>query len=432
MTTKYEQISSSLFVKNRKKFTEKMQPKSLAIFNSNDIYPVSSDSTMPFAQHRDIFYLSGVDQEESILLIFPDAYKEEHREILFLRETNEHIAIWEGEKLTKEKATEVSGVKSVFWLSDFDRIFYNLMNEAENIYLNKNEHYRAVLEVQTREDRFIERVKKEFPLHEILRSNPILQHLRSVKEPEEIALMQTACNITEKGIRRLLNFIKPDVWEYEIEAELIHEFIKSRSNGFAYTPIIASGNNANVLHYIANNMQCKDGDLILLDVGAEYANYSSDLTRTIPVNGKFTERQKQIYNAVLDMKNFATSLLVPGNNWYDYHKECGDFYTSKFLELGLLDKADVQNEDKNWPAYKKYMMHGTSHHMGLDTHDYGILSDKFVENMVFTVEPGIYLPAEGFGIRIEDDVVIQKSGEPFNLMKNIPIEVEEIEELMNS
>ena len=432
MTTKYEQISSSLFVKNRKKFTEKMQPKSLAIFNSNDIYPVSSDSTMPFAQHRDIFYLSGVDQEESILLIFPDAYKEEHREILFLRETNEHIAIWEGEKLTKEKATEVSGVKSVFWLSDFDRIFYNLMNEAENIYLNKNDHYRAVLELQTREDRFIERVKKEFPLHEILRSNPILQHLRSVKEPEEIALMQKACDITEKGIRRLLNFIKPDVWEYEIEAELIHEFIKNRSKGFAYTPIIASGNNANVLHYIANNMQCKDGDLILLDVGAEYANYSSDLTRTIPVNGKFTERQKQIYNAVLDMKNFATSLLVPGNNWYDYHKECGDFYTSKFLELGLLDKADVQNEDKNWPAYKKYMMHGTSHHMGLDTHDYGILSDKFVENMVFTVEPGIYLPAEGIGIRIEDDVVIQKSGEPFNLMKNIPIEVEEIEELMNS
>ena len=432
MTTKYEQISSSLFVKNRKKFTEKMQPKSLAIFNSNDIYPVSSDSTMPFAQHRDIFYLSGVDQEESILLIFPDAYKEEHREILFLRETNEHIAIWEGEKLTKEKATEVSGVKSVFWLSDFDRIFYNLMNEAENIYLNKNEHYRAVLEVQTREDRFIERVKKEFPLHEILRSNPILQHLRSVKEPEEIALMQTACNITEKGIRRLLNFIKPDVWEYEIEAELIHEFIKNRSKGFAYTPIIASGNNANVLHYIANNMQCKDGDLILLDVGAEYANYSSDLTRTIPVNGKFTERQKQIYKAVLDMKNFATSLLVPGSNWYDYHKECGEYYNSLFVEIGLLDKADVQNEDKNWPAYKKYMMHGTSHHMGLDTHDYGILSDKFVENMVFTVEPGIYIPEEKFGVRIEDDVVIQNNGPAFNLMKNIPIEIEEIEELMNS
>ncbi len=432
MTTKYEQISSSLFVKNRKKFTEKMQPKSLAIFNSNDIYPVSSDSTLPFAQHRDIFYLSGVDQEESILLIFPDAYREEHREILFLRETNEHIAIWEGEKLTKEKATEVSGVKTVLWLSDFDRIFYNLMNEAESIYLNKNEHYRAVLEVQTREDRFIERVKKEFPLHEILRSNPILQHLRSIKEPEEIELMQKACNITEKGIRRLLSFIKPGVWEYEIEAELIHEFIKNRSKGFAYTPIIASGNNANVLHYIANNMECKDGDLILLDVGAEYANYSSDLTRTFPVNGKFTERQKQIYKAVLDMKNFATSLLVPGSNWYDYHKECGEYYNSLFVEIGLLDKADVQNEDKNWPAYKKYMMHGTSHHMGLDTHDYGILSDKFVENMVFTVEPGIYIPEEKFGVRIEDDVVIQNNGPAFNLMKNIPIEIEEIEELMNS
>jgi Xaa-Pro aminopeptidase len=432
MTTKYEQISSSLFVKNRKKFTEKMQPKALAIFNSNDIYPVSSDSTLPFAQHRDIFYLSGVDQEESILLIFPDAYREEHREILFLRETNEHIAIWEGEKLTKEKATEVSGVKTVLWLSDFDRIFYNLMNEAESIYLNKNEHYRAVLEVQTREDRFIERVKKEFPLHTILRSNPILQHLRSIKEPEEIELMQKACYITEKGIRRLLSFIKPGVWEYEIEAELIHEFIKNRSKGFAYTPIIASGNNANVLHYIANNMECKDGDLILLDVGAEYANYSSDLTRTFPVNGKFTERQKQIYKAVLDMKNFATSLLVPGGNWYDYHKECGEYYNSLFVEIGLLDKADVQNEDKNWPAYKKYMMHGTSHHMGLDTHDYGILSDKFVENMVFTVEPGIYIPEEKFGVRIEDDVVIQNNGPAFNLMKNIPIEIEEIEELMNS
>ena len=272
MTTKYLPIPSSLFVKNRKKFAEKMKPKSLAVFNSNDIYPVSADSTMPFSQHRDIFYLSGVDQEESILVIFPDAHNEEHREILFLRETNEHIAIWEGEKLTKEKATEVSGVKTVYWLGEFDRIFYGLMNEAENIYLNRNEHYRAVLEVETREDRFIKKVKKEFPLHEILRSNPILQRLRSVKEPEELELIQKACNITEKGVRRLLSFIKPGVWEYEIEAELMHEFLRNRSKGFAYTPIIASGNNANVLHYIANNMQCKDGDVILLDVGAEYAN----------------------------------------------------------------------------------------------------------------------------------------------------------------
>ncbi len=432
MTTKYLPIPSSLFVKNRKKFAEKMKPKSLAVFNSNDIYPVSADSTMPFSQHRDIFYLSGVDQEESILVIFPDAHNEEHREILFLRETNEHIAIWEGEKLTKEKATEVSGVKTVYWLGEFDRIFYGLMNEAENIYLNRNEHYRAVLEVETREDRFIKKVKKEFPLHEILRSNPILQRLRSVKEPEELELIQKACNITEKGVRRLLSFIKPGVWEYEIVAELMHEFLRNRSKGFAYTPIIASGNNANVLHYIANNMQCKDGDVILLDVGAEYANYSSDLTRVIPVNGRFTDRQKQIYNAVLKMKEEATQLLVPGNNWHDYHKECGKIYTSIFLNLGLLDKADVQNEDPKWPAYKKYMMHGTSHHLGLDTHDYGVLTDSFVENMVFTVEPGIYIPAEGLGMRLEDDVVIQNSGEPKNLMKNIPLAAEEIEELMNA
>ena len=432
MTTKYLPIPSSLFVKNRKKFAEKMKPKSLAVFNSNDIYPVSADSTMPFSQHRDIFYLSGVDQEESILVIFPDAHNEEHREILFLRETNEHIAIWEGEKLTKEKATEVSGVKTVYWLGEFDRIFYGLMNEAENIYLNRNEHYRAVLEVETREDRFIKKIKKEFPLHEILRSNPILQRLRSVKEPEELELIQKACNITEKGVRRLLSFIKPGVWEYEIEAELMHEFLRNRSKGFAYTPIIASGNNANVLHYIANNMQCKDGDVILLDVGAEYANYSSDLTRVIPVNGRFTDRQKQIYNAVLKMKEEATQLLVPGNNWHDYHKECGKIYTSIFLNLGLLDKADVQNEDPKWPAYKKYMMHGTSHHLGLDTHDYGVLTDSFVENMVFTVEPGIYIPAEGLGMRLEDDVVIQNSGEPKNLMKNIPLAAEEIEELMNA
>lgn len=428
---KYERINSELFIKNRKKFVEKMLPKTLAVFNSNDIYPVSADSTMPFNQHRDIFYLSGVDQEESTLLLFPDAYNEEHREILFLRETNEHIAVWEGEKLDKKAAFEVSGIKTVYWLSDFDRIFYNLMNEAQGIYLNKNEHYRAVQEVQTREDRFIEKVKKEFPLHPIHRSNTILQRLRSVKEKEELDLIQTACNITEKGIRRLLSFIKPGVWEYEIEAELLHEFVRNRSKGFAYTPIVASGNNSNVLHYIVNNQQCKDGDIILLDVGAEYANYSSDLTRTIPVNGKYTERQKQIYNAVLRVKDEATKLLVVGNNWYDYHKEVGKIMTSELLGLGLLDKADVQNEDPKWPAYKKYFMHGTSHHMGLDTHDYGVLEDKFVENMVFTVEPGIYIPNEGFGVRIEDDVVVQKSGEPFNLMKNIPITVEEIEDLMN-
>lgn len=432
MTTKYEQIPSSLFIKNREKFTKELKPKSLAVFNSNDIYPVSADSTMPFNQHRDIFYLSGIDQEESILVLFPDSYEEKHREILFLRETNEHIAIWEGAKLDKEQALEVSGIKTVYWLQDFHKILYKLLTEAENVYININEHYRAERVVETREDRFITQLKKDYPAHTYLRSNPILQRLRSIKEPEEITLIQTACDITEKGFRRILGFVKPGVWEYEIEAEFIHEFIRNRSKGFAYTPIIGSGFSSNVLHYIQNNQQCKDGDILLLDVGAEYANYSSDMTRTIPVNGKYSDRQKQVYNAVLRCKNEAEKLLIAGNNWYDYHKEMGKIYTSELLGLGLIDKADVQNENPDWPAYKKYMMHGTSHHMGLDTHDYGILSDKFVEGMIFTNEPGFYLPKENLGVRIEDDYVIQASGAPKNLMKNIPITVEEIESLMNS
>lgn len=428
---KYHQIDRNLFIKNREKFIAQMAPQSLAVFNSNDIYPVSADSTLPFAQHRDIFYLSGVDQEESILVLFPDAFEKKHREVLFLRETNEHIAIWEGEKLTKERALEVSGIKSVYWLSDFPTIFRKLMVEAENVYINNNEHYRASIETETREDRFIKKLKQEYPAHQYLRSNPILQRLRSVKEPQEIALIQQACDITEKGFRRILGFVKPGVWEYEIEAEFAHEFLRNRSKGFAYTPIIASGNNANVLHYIENNQQCKDGDLILFDVAAEYANYASDLSRTIPVNGRYTARQREVYDAVLRCKKAAETLLVTGNNWYDYHKEMGKIYTSELLGLGLLDKADVQNENPDWPAYKKYMMHGTSHHMGLDTHDYGILTDDFVEGMVFTNEPGFYIPEEGFGIRLEDDYVIQNQGLPLNLMKNIPLEAAEIEELMN-
>lgn len=409
-----------------------MQPKSLAVFNSNDLYPVSADTTMPFNQHRDILFLTGVDQEESILVLFPDAVDEKQREMLFLRETNDHIAIWEGEKLTKERALEVSGIKTVYWLSEFDKIFFQLMTQSELIYFNTNEHYRQSVETETREDRFIQKTKKQFPAHLWAKSNPILQRLRSVKDAIEIEQIQTACDITEKGFRRVLSFVKPGVWEYEIEAEFIHEFIKNRSKGFAYTPIIASGKNANVLHYIENNQRCKDGDLILLDVGAEYANYSSDMTRTIPVNGTFTKRQKEVYQAVLRVKNEATKLLVPGTDWKAYHVEVGKIMTSELLGLGLLDKADVQHENPEWPAYKKYFMHGTSHHMGLDTHDYGILWEPMKANMVFTVEPGIYIPEEGFGIRLEDDVVIQEQGAPFNLMKNIPIEADEIESLMHS
>ena len=427
---KYDPIDASLFTKNRKKFMAQMKPKSIAVFNSNDIYPISADSTMPFQQHRDIFYLSGVDQEESILLLFPDAINKEQREVLFVRETNDHIAVWEGEKLSKEQGTKVSGIKNVQWLSNFDKVFFDLMTEAETVYFNTNEHYRQSVQTQTREDRFILKCKEQFPAHSWAKSNPILQQIRGVKEPQEIALMQQACNITEKGFRRILQFTKPGVWEYEIEAEFLHEFIRNRSKGFAYTPIIASGNNANVLHYVVNNQQCKAGDLILLDVGAEYANYSSDMTRTIPVSGKFTKRQREVYNAVLRVKNEATKMLVPGTLWAEYHKEVGNIMTSELLGLKLLDKADVKNEDKDWPAYKKYFMHGTSHHIGLDTHDYGPLKTPMKANMVFTVEPGIYIPQEKFGIRLEDDVVVQAKGAPINLMKNIPIEAEEIEEIM--
>jgi Xaa-Pro aminopeptidase len=428
---KYHSIDSQLYVKNRAKFAAEMKPNSVAVFNSNDIYPVSADSSLPFAQHRDILYLSGVDQEESILLLFPDAPYDNLKEILFLKETNEHIAVWEGEKLTKDAALATTGIKNVIWLQDFDKTLKEVMSYADTMYINTNEHYRASIETETREARFVKSWKQNYPAHKVEKSNPILQKLRSVKEQTELDLIQKACDITEKGFRRILKFTKPGIAEYEIEAEFAHEFLRNRSKGFAYTPIIASGKNANVLHYIENNQECKAGDLILLDVGAEYANYSSDMSRTIPVSGRFSDRQKEVYNAVLRVKNEATKMLIPGTFWKQYHVEVGKLMTSELLGLGLLDKADIQNETEEKPAYKKYFMHGTSHHMGLDTHDYGLLHLPMEANMVFTVEPGIYIPAEGFGIRLEDDVVIQPNGEPFNLMRNIPIEVEEIESIMN-
>ncbi|MAP06203.1 MAG: X-Pro aminopeptidase, partial [Formosa sp.] len=404
---KYHSIDSALFVKNRIKFAAQMQSSALAVFNSNDVFSTGADSTLPFHQHRNIFYLSGVDQEESILILFPDAKNSMHKEILFLKETNEHIAIWEGSKLSKKQATEVSGVQTVYWLSDFDSIFDILMKEAEIVYFNNNNHYRKAVEMETREDRFIKRVKSNYPKHRIENNFSIMESLRGVKEPEEIELIRKACNITEKGFRRVLGFVEPGVMEYEIEAEYAHEFLKNRSKGFAYTPIIGSGYNACVLHYIENNQRCNDGDMLLMDVGAEYANYSSDMTRTIPVNGRFTARQKAVYQAVLNVKNEATQMLVSGTLWEAYHKEVGKIMTSELLGLGLLDKAAVQNQDPKKPAYKKYFMHGTSHHMGLDTHDYGALKTPMVENMVFTVEPGIYIPEEKMGIRLEDDVVVQ-------------------------
>jgi len=408
-----------------------MKPNSIAFFNSNDIYPVSADSTLPFEQQRDIFYLSGIDQEESVLMLTSNSQKTRYKEVLFLKETSPHIAVWEGPKLDKQQAYETSGIKTVFWIDEMEKIIDEVMQNCETIYYNHNEHYRAKVEVETREERFNKWIESKFENKRKERSNPILQRLRSIKDPIEIKLIQRACNITEMGFRRVLNFVKDGVWEYEIEAELIHEFLINRSKKFAYTPIIASGNNANILHYIENNKQCRDGELILMDVGAEYANYSSDMTRTIPVSGRYTQRQKDIYNAVLRVKNNATKMLVTGTDWKKYHVEVGKLMTSELLGLKLLDKSDIQNETKDKPAYKKYFMHGTSHHMGLDTHDYGLLEDPMEENMVFTVEPGIYLPEEHFGVRLEDDVVIQKSGSPINLMKNIPIEIEEIEDLMN-
>ena len=428
---KYDKINNSLFIKNRNNFLSKMKPNSVAVFNSNDIYPVSADSTLPFEQHRDIFYLSGIDQEESVLILRTDKTNGITESILLLKETDNHIAVWEGPKVNKQQAYEISGIKNVYWLDDLEKIIDKLMLNCDNIYINENEHYRAKVETETRDARFSKWVLNKYSNKKKERSNPILQRLRSVKDPIETKLIQQACDITNKGFRRILNFVKPGVWEYEIEAEFIHEFLINKSKKFAYTPIIASGNNANILHYIENNMQCKDGELILLDVGAEYANYSSDMTRTIPVNGKFNQRQKDVYNSVLKVKNEATKLLIPGTDWAEYHKEVGRLMTSELLDLKLLDKADVQNESEEKPAYKKYFMHGTSHHMGLDTHDYGLLDEPMEANMIFTVEPGIYLPDEGFGIRLEDDVVIQQTGGPINLMKNIPIEIEEIEQLMN-
>ena len=410
----------------------RMKKNSFAVFNSNDVYPIGADSTFPFEQHRDIFYLTGIDQEETILLLSPQDKEIKNREILFVKETDKNIQIWEGPKLSKEDARSISGIEKILWLNEFEPTLKEITSQNNGIYLNKNEHYRNNSETQTREDRFISKFKKEYPTHSVYRSNPILQHIRSIKDPLEINQIKKACDITEMGFRRILKFIKPGIWEYEIEAELLHEFISNRSKGFAYSPIIASGKNANILHYIKNNSQCKSGELILIDAAAEYGNYCSDLTRTIPVSGRYSVRQKAIYNAVLNVKREATTLLTPGNLWKEYHEEVGKIMTAELLKLGLLDKNDVRKQDPKNPAYKKYFMHGTSHHIGLDTHDYGLLNEPFEPNMVFTVEPGIYLPDEGFGIRIEDVVVVQESGDPINLMKNIPIEIDEIESIMNS
>lgn len=427
---RYLPIPNKLFINNRKKFVKELPAGALAVFQSSDIMPTSADGTMAFKQQSDIFWLSGVDQEESILLVFPDAPLKEHREILFLKETSPEIAIWEGAKLTKEQAREVSGVQTVYWLSSFKVVFHQLMAACEHVYLNSNEHLRAVIEVETRDARFVKWCREHYPLHNYRRVQPIMHHVRAIKSKEEIELIQQACDITEKGFRRLLSFVKPGVWEYEIEAELMHEFLRNRSRGFAYTPIIASGFNACVLHYIENNKQCKKNDVLLLDVAAEYANYASDLTRCLPVGGQFSKRQKAVYNAVLRVKRAAVKMLKVGNNINDYHEAVGKLMEEELVKLKLLKMRDIKKQDPANPLYKKYFMHGTSHYLGLDVHDYGDRYRKFEVGMVFTCEPGIYIRKEKLGIRLENDILITSKGND-DLMKNIPIEADEIEELMN-
>ncbi len=429
---KYEPIDSQIFIENRKRLYQQLKPQAIAVCNANDIMPTSADGTMPFRQHSDIFYLSGIDQEESILLMYPDSPAEKHREILFLKETNEKTAIWEGAKLTKNEAQAVSGIQTVYWLDAFESVFSELAFRAEKIYLNTNEHLRNSNPVETRDKRFLRWCMEQYPLHRYERLAPIMHHLRAIKSSTEVALIQQACDITEKAFRRVLKFVQPGVWEYAIEAEIFHEFIRNRSRGPAYDSIIASGLDSCVLHYIKNNKQCQSGDVLLMDFGAEYANYCADLTRTIPVSGKFTARQRDVYNAVLNVQKAAINMLRPGNTLEEYHQEVGKIMEGKLIDLGLLNKKDVAKQDANTPLYSKYFMHGTSHHLGLNVHDYGQdMYRPFEADMVFTCEPGIYIREESLGVRIENDILVTNS-QPIDLMKNIPVEAEEIEECMNA
>ena len=428
---KYEQIDKQLFIENRKKLALLLDKGSLAIFNANDVMPTNADGTMAFRQNNDLFWLSGVDQEESLLLLYPENPNEKEREILFLKETSELIAIWEGAKLNKEDAFTTSGIKTIYWLDELESKLKKLIKKVDTIYLNKNIHSRATTEVESRDDRFRKMIAEKFASKQIKEVAPIMHDLRSVKSSIELSLMQRACDITEKGFRRVLPFIRPGVMEYEIEAELMHEFLRNRSNGFAYQPIIASGVSSCVLHYIENNKPCKNGDILLMDFGAEYANYASDLTRSVPANGRFSVRQKAVYTAVFRVMKQATNMLRPGTIMADYHKEVGKIMESELIQLGLLDKHDVQKQDTENPLYKKYFMHGTSHYLGLDVHDVGSIETPMQEGMVFTCEPGIYILEEALGIRLENDILITKDN-PFDLMGNIPIELEEIEDLMNA
>ena len=428
---KYPTIDQSLFILNRKNFSKQLKNNSLAIFNASDEFPRSGDQNFVFKQNPDLFYLSGIDQEQTILLLYPDCPNPLYREVLFLRQTNDYIKVWEGYKYTKEQAKAASGIEAIYWLEDFDNILHSIVNYADHIYLNTNENDRYSPEVPYRDLRFIEKIKSKYPLHHFERSAPIMRGLRAAKSDIEIELTKKACAITRDAFIRVLKFTKPGVKEYEIEAEIIHEFIRQGGTGHAYTPIIASGHNANILHYNDNNQTCKDGDVILFDFGAEYANYNADMSRSIPVNGRFTPRQKEVYNAVHHVMKESIKLIGEGVLWNTYHEQVGEVMTEQLIKLGLITTEEVKNQNPAWPAYKKYFMHGTSHHLGIDVHDFAGRYTPFATGNILTVEPGIYIPEEGLGIRLENNILITANGN-VDLMADIPLAAEEIEDIMNS
>lgn len=427
---RYQTIDKQLFIDNRKRFVAQLAPKSLAIFHSNDVMPRNGDASYDFKQNSDMYWLTGIDQEECAVVIFPDCPVEAYREALFLKRTNETIAVWDGHKYTKEEGTAASGIKSVFWIDEFDSLMRAVINMSENIYLNLNENDRASNPAPYKDFRFAHEMRERYPLHTYKRAAPIMQRLRSIKSPLEVEVMKKAVNISEKMFLRVLNFIKPGVKEYEVEAEVIHEFIRNGASGHSFTPIVASGKNACVLHYIDNAGTCNDGELLLLDTGTDYANYISDMTRTFPVNGRFTKRQKDVYNAVLRVMRAAQGMLKPGILLMEYHNEVCKVMEKELVDLGLLTMNDIKNQNPAWPAFKKYYMHGTSHFLGLDVHDVGMRYEPMQEGMMFSCEPGIYIPEEGIGIRIENEMIITKDGS-LDLMAHIPVEADHIEELMN-
>lgn len=428
---KYTPLNPELFQLNRRRFVREMKPNTLAIFNSNDLMPRSGDQFFTFRQNAGLFYLCGIDQEETMLLLYPDCPKDGHKEVLLIKRTNEHIAVWEGHKYTKEEARAASGVDKVLFLDEAEQLLNELILLSDGVYLNVNENDRYISDVETRDVRYAKYLRNRYPALNLHRAQPIMKKLQMVKSQFEVDVIQHSVDITGKAFRRVLEFVKPGVWEYEVEAEITHEFIRNRCQGHAYTPIIATGKNACVLHYVDNNQQCKDGDVLLMDFGSEYANYAADLTRSIPVNGQFTDRQRAVYNAVLRVLKEARAMLVPGNVLEEYNKEVGKIMESELIGLGLISRDEVANQDKDKPAYKKYFMHGTSHHMGLDVHDLCLRYEPFRAGMIFTCEPGIYIPEENLGIRLENDILITDDG-PVDLFRNIPIEAEEIEELMNA